>query len=85
MAAGKPVVATRVGVIPELVIPEKTGILVPPETPQALGNSIISLLSNQGLARRMGRAGREKAVTQLSTEIFSRSLQNALKKITGID
>jgi glycosyltransferase involved in cell wall biosynthesis len=60
MAAGRPVVATNVGGIPELVIDGTTGLLVPPSNPDALSRMIITLLSDPERARIMGHAGRER-------------------------
>jgi glycosyltransferase involved in cell wall biosynthesis len=58
MAAGKPVVASRVGGIPDLVKDEKTGLLVPPGDEHALANAIMRLVNNPSEARRMGAAGK---------------------------
>jgi glycosyltransferase involved in cell wall biosynthesis len=66
MAAGKPVVATAVGGVPEIVVDGETGILVPPRDSGALANGIISLLRDSAHAAQMGRAGKarvEKAFT----------------------
>lgn len=57
MAAGVPVVATRVGGIPEIVVDGATGLLVSPGDPMALANAINSLLRNPGDRRRMGAQG----------------------------
>lgn len=61
MAAGRPVVATRVGGIPEVVSDGETGLLVPPEDPVALAVAIRRILDDPDLAARMGRAGRSRA------------------------
>jgi glycogen synthase len=58
MASGKPVVASRVGGIPDLVKDEKTGLLVPPGDEKALANAIMRLANNPTEARRMGAAGK---------------------------
>ncbi|MGD9305730.1 MAG: glycosyltransferase family 4 protein [Desulfobacterales bacterium] len=58
MAAGKPVVASKVGGIPDLVKDEKTGLLVPPGDEHALANAIMRLANNPSEARRMGAAGK---------------------------
>ncbi len=60
MACGKPVVASRVGGIPELV-DEKVGMLVEPKNPDALAKSILMLLSDADLAKKLGDAGRRRA------------------------
>jgi glycosyltransferase involved in cell wall biosynthesis len=59
MAAGKPVVASAVGGIPELVQDQTTGILVPPGDCEALAGALSRLASNPELMRAMGDAGRE--------------------------
>lgn len=58
MAAGVPVVATSVGGIPECVIHEKTGFLVPPKKIDALADALIALLNNPEKRRQIGTAGR---------------------------
>jgi glycosyltransferase involved in cell wall biosynthesis len=58
MAAGRPVVASRVGGIPDLVRDEENGLLVPPGDEQALAAGIARLLQDRPLARRLGEAGR---------------------------
>ncbi|MDH4221948.1 MAG: glycosyltransferase family 4 protein [candidate division Zixibacteria bacterium] len=60
MALQKPIVATRVGGIPEVVEDKKTGILVPPENPHALAQAIVKLLKDKSLASQLGRIGRER-------------------------
>jgi glycosyltransferase involved in cell wall biosynthesis len=58
MLAGLPVVASRVSSLPELVDEGETGILVPPDEPDALGRGIEAALEN---AARLGEAGRKRA------------------------
>ncbi len=60
MAAGKPVVATRVGGTPEAVVHGETGLLVPPGDAQALSEAILTLLNDPARAEAMGQAGRER-------------------------
>jgi glycosyltransferase involved in cell wall biosynthesis len=57
----KPVVASRVGGIPEVVVEGETGILVPPEDPGALAEALVTLLSDPALRARLGAAGRRRA------------------------
>ena len=61
MGCGKPVVASKVGGIPELIEDGVTGILIPPARPKDLAKAIITLLQNSELALRMGQAGRKRA------------------------
>lgn len=60
MAASVPVVATRVGGTPEVVIDGVTGLLVPPEDPTALAAALRRLLDEPLLAQRLGAAGRAR-------------------------
>ena len=59
MAVGRPVVATRVGGIPEMVRDGVSGLLVPSNDPVALAAAIVRLLQDRPLAQRLGVAGRE--------------------------
>ena len=61
MAAGKPVIATRVGGIPEMVEDGKTGFLITPGDWKELAEKILILLKNDTLRKEMGSKGREKA------------------------
>lgn len=58
MAAGRPVVATSVGGIPEVVIHRRTGLLVEPESHTALARAINELLDSQAAAEKMGEVAR---------------------------
>jgi glycosyltransferase involved in cell wall biosynthesis len=58
MAAGRPVVASDVGGIPDLVRNGENGLLVPPGDVPALANAILALLDNPESARQMGERGR---------------------------
>ncbi len=66
MAAGRPVVATAVGGIPEIVIEGVTGLLVPPGDPEALAAAILDLLQHPEKAKAFGAAGQQRA-----RELFS--------------
>ncbi|WP_414623419.1 glycosyltransferase family 4 protein [Calothrix sp. CCY 0018] len=57
MAAGLPAVATPVGGIPEIVIHQETGLLVPVEDVEALGDAMLKLLQNPLLMQEMGSKG----------------------------
>jgi glycogen synthase len=60
MACETPVVASAVGGIKEVVVPDVTGQLVPPGDPQALAAAINSVLQNRSKGHRMGLAGRRR-------------------------
>jgi glycosyltransferase involved in cell wall biosynthesis len=57
-AMGVPVVASRVGGIPECVLDGTTGVLVPPDDPQALGRALRTVLTDSALRHRLARNGR---------------------------
>lgn len=60
MAAGLPVIASRVSGIPEVVVDGETGWLVPPEDPEALAAALAELLADPGEARRRGVVGKRR-------------------------
>jgi colanic acid/amylovoran biosynthesis glycosyltransferase len=68
MAHGRPVVATRVGGLLDLVVDGKTGIVVPPRDPAALRSALERLLADAELRHRLGTAGRDRARTHFSWE-----------------
>jgi glycosyltransferase involved in cell wall biosynthesis len=64
MSLGKPVVATAVGGVPEVVVDGETGILVEPGHPEMLAKGIGELLREPTRAREMGEQGRRRAAGQ---------------------
>ena len=74
MAHGKPVVASRIGGIPELVIDGETGVLFEPGNASDLARQVSQLMNNPTLRARMGAAGRERAVQQFSIEKHNANL-----------
>jgi glycosyltransferase involved in cell wall biosynthesis len=61
MASGRPVVASAVDGIPDAVSDRETGLLVPPDDPQALATALDALLADPGWAERLGAAGARRA------------------------
>jgi colanic acid/amylovoran biosynthesis glycosyltransferase len=74
MAAGLPVVSTSTGGIPEMVIQNETGFLVPPGGVAALAGAIEKVINDRSLARKLGRAGYEHAQRLFSIEKNVREL-----------
>ncbi|RJG07046.1 TIGR03088 family PEP-CTERM/XrtA system glycosyltransferase [Noviherbaspirillum cavernae] len=68
MSAGLPVVATRVGGIPEVVVDGQTGTLVPPSDAEALAEALASYCRQPALAARHGVAGRERVERNYSID-----------------
>jgi len=77
MAAGLPVVATRVGGIPELVREGETGLMVEPRNPPALARALTGLLNDEQLRRSMGIKARETAVANYSLHEMAQRTQQA--------
>src|ERR1041384_2395709 len=77
MSSAKPLVATRVGGIPELVEDEKTGFVVERGDAQAIADSILKLIAEPELRKRMGEAGREVALEKFD-------LAGNVEKVTAL-
>jgi glycosyltransferase involved in cell wall biosynthesis len=83
MAASKPVIATRVGGIPEVVADGLTGVLVPPGDVPALTAALISLLQNPWLADKLGKAGRRAVEEQFNTQVATSSMLNLYEELAA--
>jgi len=69
MTLGKPIVASNIGGIPDLVTHGKNGFLVPPKDPGQLARSLQILIEDEGKRKSMGQGGKEKALN-FSKEIM---------------
>lgn len=76
MVAGKPVVATRVGGNPELVIDGETGFLVPEKDSQALAARVLTLLTNRPQAALFAEQGQRRAEAQFSLRAMVSAYQS---------
>jgi glycosyltransferase involved in cell wall biosynthesis len=76
MMAGKPVIATRVGGNPEIVLDGETGCLVPPKDSQALAASLITLLTNRHQATQFAENGKRRAERQFSLQTMVSAYQS---------
>ena len=65
-----PIIATNVGGIPELIIHEKTGLLVPPNNPKKLKETILDLLENNELAGKISNNGFDFVMSNLTWEVL---------------
>jgi glycosyltransferase involved in cell wall biosynthesis len=81
MAMGKPVIASRVGGIPEAVEDGVTGILVPPANSRKLAEALVVLLENSALRQSMGKAGRERVETLFSLERTIKAIEGSYNNI----
>ncbi len=71
-----PVIAPKIGGIPEVVQHTKTGLLVKPENPDAMANAIQSLYQNTDLRAQLGEAGHKNAVDKFSIEKYISSFES---------
>jgi L-malate glycosyltransferase len=68
MAAARPIVATRAGGIPEVVVNEETGLLVPPRDHERLAHAIGRLLTDRGLRDRLAQGGAARVRAEFSVD-----------------
>ena len=68
MERARPVIASAVGGLPEIVADDQTGLVVPSADADALADAIVALAGNLTRAAAMGRAGRERALAQFTPE-----------------
>jgi glycosyltransferase involved in cell wall biosynthesis len=83
MAAGKPVIATRVGAVPQLIDQDQTGILIEPADVAGLSASILNLLEDPGRARQLGEKGRARTIEQFSADSMARRYLQLYSEVTG--
>ena len=75
MACGVPIVASKIGGIPDVVRDGENGVLVPPRDSEALADAIIYLLKNEDVREKMGKNGRKK-VKDYSWEKIAEETEN---------
>jgi glycosyltransferase involved in cell wall biosynthesis len=83
MAHGRPVVATAVGGLRDLVVDGKTGLVVPPRDPPALRDALKRILADPGLRRRLGSGGRLRAQEHFSWDAVTEATIAAYAAATG--
>jgi starch synthase len=83
MACGAAVAASRVGGIPEVVADGETGLLVPPDDPQALADALNTLVADPSLAAAMGEAGRRRAVAEFGWPAIAAQTVELYRELTG--
>ncbi|HEX6418474.1 MAG TPA: glycosyltransferase family 4 protein [Acidimicrobiales bacterium] len=81
MASGTPVVASRVGGVPEVVADGETGYLVEPGDVPALHDRLATLLGDRPLARRMGDAGRSAVLDRFTWRACARRCLDAYREV----
>jgi glycosyltransferase involved in cell wall biosynthesis len=84
MLAARPVIATRVGSIPEAVTDGETGILIKKDDVEALVNALRYLRDEPALRTQMGQRGREIAVSQFTVEQMTAQYEALWQKLTSL-
>jgi glycosyltransferase involved in cell wall biosynthesis len=83
MAHGRPVVATDVGGLRDLVVDGETGLVVPPRDPAALRAALEQLLADPKLRQRLGAAGRQRARERFSWDAVTSAVVDAYAEAVG--
>jgi phosphatidylinositol alpha-1,6-mannosyltransferase len=83
MAAGKAVVARRVGALPETVIEGETGHLVGDDEPESVATALRAIVTDRAQARAMGAAGRRRAETEFSPDRSVETVERVYRRLTG--
>jgi glycosyltransferase involved in cell wall biosynthesis len=83
MAAGKPIIATRVGGTPEAIVDGETGILVPSKDIPAMASALTTLVGDRELQSHLGTAGRERTENNYSVENYVARLDGLYRQLLG--
>jgi glycosyltransferase involved in cell wall biosynthesis len=81
LALARPVVATRVGGVPEIVEDGSSGLLVPPRDPERLAAAILHLLRNAETAARLGQKGRERVEREFNVQTMARQTAQVYREV----
>jgi glycosyltransferase involved in cell wall biosynthesis len=77
MALARPIVASAVSGIPEMLADGESGLLVPPDDPEAMARGVVALLSDDGRRRALGEAARHRLRTRFSLDGFADTMFEA--------
>jgi len=81
MAAGRSVIATRLGGIPDAVIHERTGLLVDERAPEQIADAVRRLINNPQLAQTLARQGQDHAVAHFSRAASARAFSELFAQL----
>lgn len=84
LASGRPVVATAVNGVVDIIEPGSTGLLAPPAHPEKLARNVIWLLEHPTSARRMGEAGRTRVRALFEPSIMCRLIEQIYARVLGL-
>ncbi len=83
LAMARPVAATAVGGIPEVITPGETGLLAPPRDPKGLALAMRRLMDEPGAGQAMGDRGRELVAAKFSLKHMAMSVAAVYDRLTG--
>jgi L-malate glycosyltransferase len=83
MSLGKPIVATTVGGVPDMLTHRQSALLVPPHDPTALANALVELLADRGLAERLGAVARERHRQGYQPATMTRALERCFAELAS--
>ena len=81
LATGTPVVASNTGGLPEIVMPNETGLLVTPKNPSELAEAIISMARDTAARQRMGETGRRFVKENFNPEVLTRQVESVFLEL----
>jgi glycogen(starch) synthase len=81
--AERPVIASRVGGLPEVVLNGETGLTVPPDDAPALAGAIASLLQDRGRAAALGSAARTRALERFTVSRMADQYEELYERLRG--
>ena len=80
MSFGKPAVVTDVGGITEMVLHESTGLVVPPQDPQAIANGLLRIIEHPQLAQELGQAAFERFNQTCRNDIIAEQIESLMER-----
>lgn len=84
MATAKPVIAAKVGGIPEIVIDGETGLLIKPGNIAVLVDAVLKLLKDEAMIKRMGQAGRKRVEDMFDEERLDQIIEQRFREFAGV-
>ena len=81
MVHGLPCVGPDAWAVPEIIDHGRTGLLVPPEDPAAIAEALIAILSDDETRNRMGRAARERALSQFAWPVLVARMLDSMQQV----
>lgn len=83
MGHGLPVIASRSGALPEIVLDDETGLLVPPGDAPALASALRTLWGDPARCATLGQVGRARAIAQFNRDNYFQGIMNVYTQVIG--